>query len=34
VTFADYGISNPSFGPVTTADNGLLEFDLLFAEGS
>jgi polyisoprenoid-binding protein YceI len=33
VTFADYGISKPSFGFVTTEDNGLLEFDLLFAEG-
>jgi polyisoprenoid-binding protein YceI len=33
VTFADYGISNPSFGPVSTEDNDLLEFDLLFAKG-
>jgi len=30
VTFADYGIGNPSFGFVTTEDHGLLEFDLLF----
>ncbi len=28
VTFADYNIGNPSFGPVTTEDNGLLEFTL------
>jgi polyisoprenoid-binding protein YceI len=33
VTFSDYGITNPSFGPVSTEDNGLLEFDLLFAKG-
>lgn len=31
VTFADYGIGNPSFGPVTTEDHGILEFQLLFA---
>jgi hypothetical protein len=26
VTFADYSIPNPSFGPVTTEDNGEIEF--------
>jgi polyisoprenoid-binding protein YceI len=26
VTFADYGITNPSFGPVTTEDHGEIEF--------
>jgi polyisoprenoid-binding protein YceI len=30
VTFADYDIENPSFGPVTTEDHGLLEFALVF----
>lgn len=30
ITFADWGISNPSFGPVTTEDNGILEFSLVF----
>ena len=31
ITFADYGISNPSFPPVvTTEDHGLLEFSLVF----
>jgi NAD(P)-dependent dehydrogenase (short-subunit alcohol dehydrogenase family) len=29
-SFADWGISNPSFGPVTTEDNGILEFSLVF----
>ena len=29
VTFADYGIPNPSFGPVTTEDHGVLEFSLV-----
>jgi len=28
VTFADYGIPNPSFGPITTQDHGVLEFSL------
>jgi len=28
ITFADYNISNPSFGPVTTDDHGTLEFKL------
>lgn len=31
VVFADYKISNPSGGPATTADNGLLEFLVVFA---
>ncbi|MGI9080611.1 MAG: YceI family protein [Acidimicrobiales bacterium] len=31
VVFADYNISNPSGGPATTADNGLLEFLVVFA---
>jgi polyisoprenoid-binding protein YceI len=33
VTFADWGIPNPSFGPVTTEDDGLLEFSLNFTNG-
>lgn len=33
ITFADYGINNPSGGPATTADNGLLEFLLNFTHG-
>jgi polyisoprenoid-binding protein YceI len=33
VTFADYGISNPSFGPVTTQDHGVLEFSLDMTSG-
>lgn len=28
ITFADYSISNPSIGPVTTDDHGTLEFTL------
>jgi len=32
VTFADYGVGNPSFGPVTTEDNGVLEFALSFSK--
>lgn len=32
VTFADYNIANPSFGPVTTEDNGVLEFALNFIQ--
>jgi polyisoprenoid-binding protein YceI len=32
VTFADYRIENPSFGPVSTQDHGLLEFRLEFAK--
>jgi polyisoprenoid-binding protein YceI len=32
VTFADYGIENPSFGFVTTEDHGVLEFDLRFSK--
>lgn len=30
ILFEDYGIDNPSFGAVTTEDNGLLEFVLVF----
>lgn len=30
IVFADYGIPNPSFASVTTEDNGLLEFVLIF----
>jgi polyisoprenoid-binding protein YceI len=30
VVFADYGIDNPSFGPVSTDDEGLIEFILVF----
>jgi polyisoprenoid-binding protein YceI len=30
VTFAGYGITNPSFGPVTTEDSGEIEFLLAF----
>ena len=29
ITFADYSITNPSFGPVTTEDHGALEFLLV-----
>ena len=30
VVFADYEIPNPSFGTISTEDNGLLEFVLVF----
>ena len=30
VVFADYAIANPSVGGITTEDNGLLEFVLVF----
>jgi polyisoprenoid-binding protein YceI len=33
ITFADWGIPNPSFGPVTTEDHGSLEFSLNFTQG-
>ena len=33
VTFADYGIASPSFGPVTTEDNGEIEFLLALTRG-
>jgi hypothetical protein len=33
VTFADYGIASPSFGPVTTEDSGEIEFLLAFTRG-
>ena len=29
ITFADWAISNPSFGPVTTEDLGVLEFSIV-----
>lgn len=32
VVFADYGIDNPSTGGITTEDNGLLEFVLVFEQ--
>lgn len=32
VVFADYEIANPSFGGVTTEDDGLLEFVLVFGQ--
>ena len=31
VTFSDWAIPNPSFGPVTTEDHGTIEFLLVFA---
>ena len=33
VVFEDYEIENPSFGGITTEDNGLLEFVLVFEAG-
>ncbi len=30
VTFAEWSIPNPSFGPVSTEDNGTVEFSLVF----
>jgi polyisoprenoid-binding protein YceI len=33
VTFADYGIPNPGFGPVTTDDHGTIEFLIDFVHG-
>ena len=30
ITFADWDIENPSFGPVTTEDHGVLEFSIIF----
>jgi polyisoprenoid-binding protein YceI len=33
VKFADYNINNPSGGPVTTQDHGLIEFALAFSQG-
>ena len=32
IVFADWGIGNPSFGPVTTEDHGLLEFLVVFGQ--
>jgi polyisoprenoid-binding protein YceI len=31
ITFADWGIPNPSIGPISTQDHGLIEFLLNFA---
>ena len=31
ITFSDWNIQNPSFGPVTTEAHGTLEFSLVFA---
>jgi hypothetical protein len=31
VTFADWNIPNPSFGPASTEDHGLIEFLLVLA---
>ena len=33
VKFADYDINNPSGGPITTEDHGLIEFALAFSQG-
>ena len=32
ITFADYDIPNPSFGPITTEDHGELEFSLVLTK--
>ena len=32
LVFSDWGIPNPSFGPASTEDHGLLEFDLFFSK--
>ena len=34
ITFADWSIPNPSFGPVSTEDHGVLEFALNFAQAA
>jgi polyisoprenoid-binding protein YceI len=34
ITFADWGIPNPSFGPASTDDHGVLEFILVFERAS
>jgi len=33
ITFSDWNIPNPSFGPVSTEDHGVLEFALTFSAG-
>ena len=33
VTFSDYGISDPSFGPAQVGDDGTIEFALVLAKG-
>jgi len=32
IVFADYGIPNPTFGPASTEDHGVLEFLLVFTK--
>jgi polyisoprenoid-binding protein YceI len=32
IVFADYGIPNPSFGPASTEDKGVIEFLVVFAK--
>ena len=32
IVFADYNIPNPSFGPASTEDNGVIEFLVVFAK--
>jgi hypothetical protein len=34
ITFADWGIPNPSFGPITTEDHGDLEFLVVLTKAS
>lgn len=34
VVFADYGIPNPTFGPVSTEDHGVVEFLVSFTKSS
>jgi polyisoprenoid-binding protein YceI len=34
ITFAEWNIPNPSFGPVTTEDHGVLEFSLSFTRSA
>ena len=34
ITFADWGIPNPTFGPVSTDDHGELEFLVKFARAA
>jgi polyisoprenoid-binding protein YceI len=33
IVFEEWGIPNPSFGPASTEDNGVLEFSLILAAG-
>jgi polyisoprenoid-binding protein YceI len=34
VVFADYGIPNPSFGPASTEDHGVIEFLVAFTKSN